>query len=110
MRCADSPYWQQRLQTYQPVLSAKCVSPILFVLGVVYVVFGVVVVVMNASLGELTIDYTHCEPTEAARLADADIRVSRTCAAFFTAFPNASVQARSCQCQIAFTLNDTFPV
>lgn len=51
---------QQRLPAWQPILTAKTVLPLFFVIGVIFVVLGGVLVHYSNLVNEHVVDYTDC--------------------------------------------------
>jgi len=52
---------QQRLPAWQPILTAKTVFPLFFLIGVVFVTLGGVLLHYSNIVNELVVDYTDCE-------------------------------------------------
>lgn len=60
-RPADTAFKQQRLKSWQPLLTPKNVIPIFFVIGVVFLPIGIALYVYSESVKEIIIDYTKCK-------------------------------------------------
>lgn len=83
---------QQRLPAWQPILTAKTVLPLFFVIGVIFVVLGGVLLHYSNLVNEYVVDYTEC-------MSDAD--PSQPC----SKIANATTR---CQCSVAIKLERDF--
>lgn len=55
---SDSPFKQQKMRAWQPVLTASTVLPIFFLIGVVFLPIGISLLVTSNNIKETVIDYT----------------------------------------------------
>lgn len=60
-RPADSPFRQQRLKAYNPVLTAKTVIPLLIGIAIVFAPLGAAMWYASHHVQDMSIDYTQCE-------------------------------------------------
>lgn len=56
----DTPFRQQRLPAWRPLLTPQNVIPILFCIGLVFVPLGIVFLVSSTGVQEYAFDYTDC--------------------------------------------------
>ncbi|OUM56543.1 hypothetical protein PIROE2DRAFT_18809, partial [Piromyces sp. E2] len=52
---------QQRLKSWQPLLTPKNVIPIFFVIGIIFLPIGIALYVSSESVKEVVLDYTKCK-------------------------------------------------
>ncbi|ORX43280.1 transcription regulator [Piromyces finnis] len=60
-RPADTAFKQQRLKSWQPLLTPKNVIPIFFIIGVIFLPIGIALYVSSESVKEIILDYTKCK-------------------------------------------------
>jgi len=60
-RPADTAFKQQKLKSWQPLLTPKNVIPIFFIIGIIFVPIGVVLYLSSESVDEIILDYTKCK-------------------------------------------------
>ncbi|GAA5845838.1 hypothetical protein JCM11251_001818, partial [Rhodosporidiobolus azoricus] len=60
-RPANSALRQQRLRSWQPILTPATVLPTFFLIGIIFVPLGAVLYWGSTKVKEFTIDYTQCE-------------------------------------------------
>ncbi|CAG9809514.1 unnamed protein product [Chironomus riparius] len=94
-RPSDSNFKQQRLPSWQPILTAGTVLPTFFIIGIAFIPVGIVLLYFSNSVQEHVINYTHCNRTQG----------DMTCARFLQENPNTSER---CVCEIGFNLNVDF--
>jgi len=87
-RPADTAFKQQKLKSWQPLLTPKNVIPIFFIIGIIFVPIGIVLYLSSESVDEIILDYTNCgksNPPVPIRQWDYDIE-SHTCKLSFQIF------------------------
>ncbi|PUU78998.1 ligand-effect modulator 3 family [Tuber borchii] len=57
---ADTPFRQQRLKAWHPILTPRTVLPLFFAIGIVFGPIGGLLLWASAQIQELVIDYTRC--------------------------------------------------
>jgi len=67
-RPADTAFKQQRLKSWQPLLTPKNVIPIFFIIGIIFLPIGIALYVSSESIKEIIIDYTNCKKGGTATL------------------------------------------
>ncbi|KAL7276869.1 alkylphosphocholine resistance protein lem3 [Rhizina undulata] len=77
-RPGETPFRQQRLKAYQPIVTPKTALPLFFAIAFIFAPIGGLLLYASAKVQELTIDYTQC-----VNLATSN----------FTAVPSDSYQA-----------------
>ncbi|XP_075235477.1 cell cycle control protein 50A-like [Lycorma delicatula] len=87
---SDSPYIQQRLLGWKPILTAGTIFPTFFVLGFAFVAIGISFVYFSDEIEELTIDYTDCNSIEYP---------NKTCADLI-----GNDRKKSCNCSVNFNI------
>jgi len=60
-RPADTAFKQQRLKSWQPLLTPKNVIPIFFAIGIIFLPIGIALYVSSESVKEIILDYTNCK-------------------------------------------------
>eukprot|EP00042_Codosiga_hollandica_P032805 m.213319 g.213319 ORF g.213319 m.213319 type:complete len:375 (+) comp54026_c0_seq3:134-1258(+) len=55
-----SPFKQQKLPAWKPILTPGCSITVLFVVGSVFIIFGAVILTASLEVKEITLDYTDC--------------------------------------------------
>lgn len=83
---------QQRLPAWQPILTAKTVLPLFFIIGVIFVVLGGVLLHFSDTVNELVIDYTDCNSVQYPSVPCSKLANYTT----------------TCNCQIYFNLPSDF--
>jgi len=56
----DTPFSQQKLPAWQPILTAGTVLPAFFVIGIAFVAIGVGLLYFTNNIKEMEVDYTDC--------------------------------------------------
>ncbi|KAG4096463.1 Lem3/Cdc50 [Neocallimastix lanati (nom. inval.)] len=59
-RPADTAFKQQKLKSWQPLLTPKNVIPIFFVIGIIFIPIGIILYLSSESVDEIILDYTNC--------------------------------------------------
>jgi len=59
-RPADTAFKQQKLKSWQPLLTPKNVIPIFFIIGIIFVPIGIALYLSSESVEEIILDYTNC--------------------------------------------------
>jgi len=67
-RPADTAFKQQRLKSWQPLLTPKNVIPIFFIIGIIFLPIGIALYVSSESVKEIILDYTDCKKGSSATL------------------------------------------
>lgn len=57
---ANTAFKQQRLKTWQPLLTPKTVLPAFFVAGLIFIPLGIALYLASESVSEIILDYTNC--------------------------------------------------
>jgi len=60
-RPADTPFKQQKLKSWQPLLTPKNVIPIFFIIGIIFTPIGIALYLASESVDEIILDYTKCK-------------------------------------------------
>lgn len=60
-RPADTAFKQQKLKSWQPILTPKKVIPIFFVIGILFLPIGIGLFLTSESINEIILDYTECK-------------------------------------------------
>jgi len=60
-RPADTPFKQQKLKAWQPLLTPKNVIPIFFIIGIIFTPIGIALYLASESVDEIVLDYTKCK-------------------------------------------------
>jgi len=65
-----TPFKQQKLSAWQPILTASTVIPWLLAIGIIFLPIGILLLNTSDRIQELRIDYTYCETKDKQRCAD----------------------------------------
>ena len=57
----DTPFKQQRLKAWQPILTPKAVLPTLFIVGLIFAPIGALIVWGSGKVTTIELDYTDCD-------------------------------------------------
>lgn len=60
-RPANNAFRQQRLKSFQPILTPKTVIPLFFIIGLVFIPLGALLLYASNKVQNMTIDYTNCD-------------------------------------------------
>lgn len=90
---SDSPFKQQKMKAWQPVLTASTVLPIFFLIGVVFLPLGISLLVTSNNIKEQVIEYT--DNQDCKKCIDLDNAVKSENDNKFL----------NCTCEIKFRLN-----
>ncbi|CRK86891.1 CLUMA_CG000716, isoform A [Clunio marinus] len=93
-RPSDSNFKQQRLPSWQPVLTAGTVLPTFFIIGIAFIPVGVTLLFFSNNISEHIEDYTQCIKVGSNNI---------TCADEIKSNPQGS-----CKCEIRFDLKEDF--
>lgn len=96
-RPSNSNFKQQRLPSWQPILTAGTVLPTFFIIGIAFIPVGIILLYFSNSVSEHVINYTHCN-----RIVNNNV-VNQTCASYLLENPQ-----DKCNCAIEFTLHQEF--
>jgi hypothetical protein len=58
---SDNDWRQQRLDAWQPILTASTVLPSFAVIGMIFIPVGIALLKTSDSIQELSYDYTNCQ-------------------------------------------------
>ncbi|ORX84228.1 Lem3/Cdc50 [Anaeromyces robustus] len=59
-RPADTAFKQQKLKSWQPLLTPKNVIPIFLIIGILFLPIGIALYLSSESVKEIVLDYTNC--------------------------------------------------
>jgi len=59
-RPADTAFKQQKLKSWQPLLTPKNVIPIFLIIGIIFLPIGIALYLASESVKEIVFDYTNC--------------------------------------------------
>jgi len=90
----DTPFSQQKLPAWQPVLTAGTVLPAFFVIGIAFVAIGVGLLYFTNGIKEKELDYTNCKNIDNA---------SEICA---DKIQNNWPPSSTCKCEVPFELEE----
>ncbi|KRX44572.1 Cell cycle control protein 50B [Trichinella murrelli] len=90
-----SKFRQQKLNAWQPILTAGSVLPTFFVIGLAFIPIGVALLIASNNVQELVIDYTDCVMEE--KLCKDEI-----------SDPTKIMENPPCRCLVAFELHHDF--
>eukprot|EP00123_Amoebidium_parasiticum_P010197 comp19950_c0_seq1/m.24285 comp19950_c0_seq1/g.24285 ORF comp19950_c0_seq1/g.24285 comp19950_c0_seq1/m.24285 type:complete len:355 (-) comp19950_c0_seq1:548-1612(-) len=71
---------QQKLKAWQPVLAPKTVLPVFLIIGLTFIPLGVVFLIYDAQVVEVTVDYTTCMSANYPGKSCADVVTATTAA------------------------------
>ena len=91
---SDTPFSQQKLPAWQPVLTAGTVLPAFFVIGIAFVAIGVGLLYFTNGIKEKELDYTNCKNIDNA---------SEICA---DKIQNNWPPSSTCKCEVPFELEE----
>jgi hypothetical protein len=57
----DTPFKQQRLRAWQPILTPRTVLPTLFIIGLLFIPLGIGFFITSKQINDITLDYTRCD-------------------------------------------------
>lgn len=60
-RGTDNAFRQQRLKAWQPILTPKTVLPLFFSIGLLFALFGGLLIWANSQVQEIILDYSQCK-------------------------------------------------
>jgi hypothetical protein len=98
-RPSDSNFKQQRLPSWQPVLTAGTVLPTFFILSIAFIPIGILLLHFSNQISEHIIDYTECKKFDFTTNRELDI----TCAEEVKHDLDAN-----CKCKYSFQLEKSF--
>ena len=94
----DTKFKQQKLPSWQPILTAGTVLPAFFAIGIAFIPLGVALYITSEGINEFTYDYTFCSSTA---------NPSTTCAAELESI-GANNTGHVCNCIVNITLDKDF--
>lgn len=71
--CSDTPFKQQRLRAWQPILTPRTVLPTLFIVGLIFIPLGVGFFITSKQVNEITMDYTNCNDVKLPVLSTTNV-------------------------------------
>ncbi|KAI3388714.1 hypothetical protein SNEBB_011053 [Seison nebaliae] len=89
-------FWQQRLPAYQPVLTARVVIPVFFIVGILFIAIGTTLFVIAHGTQEKVIDYTQCANDQG------------TCIDYYENFNYTDDPYFHCSCNITLELEENY--
>ncbi|XP_076341072.1 cell cycle control protein 50A isoform X1 [Tachypleus tridentatus] len=89
---SSSAFKQQKLQAWQPILTAGTVLPSFFIIGLAFIPIGIGLLVSSDKVQEFQLDYTHCKNSGNVECAEVIMK-------------NIS---ESCICEITFNLTENY--
>ena len=89
----DTPFSQQQLPAWQPILTPGTVLPTFFVIGIAFLAIGVGLLYFSNDVKEKVIEYTDC--TNSADQMCHDV-INKT-------------EDASCECKVQFSLEEDWP-
>ncbi|KAG5673900.1 hypothetical protein PVAND_003902 [Polypedilum vanderplanki] len=95
-RPSDSNFKQQRLPSWQPILTAGTVLPTFFIIGIAFIPVGVLLLYFSNGVSEFSYNYTNCARVE---------NQSQTCADYLKIRGNENAE---CHCSVKFQLERDF--
>jgi len=93
----DTPFSQQQLPAWQPILTPGTVLPTFFVIGIAFVAIGIGLLYFSNDVKETVIEYTDCKNDLGEMCHDV---INRT---------DASASAQPCKCDVTFELKEDWP-
>ena len=93
----DTPFSQQQLPAWQPILTPGTVLPTFFVIGIAFVAIGIGLLYFSNDVKETVIEYTDCKNDQGEMCHDV---INRT---------DASASAPTCKCDVTFELEEDWP-
>jgi len=97
---ADTPFKQQRLPAWQPIITANTALPVFLIIGLVFIPIGIGLIITSERVLEYTMDYTdtNCISTNAST-------PNTTCA---DVLQSANYSGITCTCVNTFTLDKDY--
>jgi len=92
----DTPFSQQQLPAWQPILTPGTVLPTFFVIGIAFLAIGVGLLYFSNDVKEKVIEYTDCTNSDGKMCHDV---INKTEDAFVP----------ECRCEVPFTLEEDWP-
>ena len=92
----DTPFSQQQLPAWQPILTPGTVLPTFFVIGIAFLAIGVGLLYFSNDVKEKVIEYTDCTNS-----------VGEMCHDVINKTEDTSVP--KCECKVQFTLEEDWP-
>jgi len=92
----DTPFSQQQLPAWQPILTPGTVLPTFFVIGIAFLAIGVGLLYFSNDVKEKVIEYTDCTNSDGKMCHDV---INKTEDAFVP----------ECKCEVPFTLEEDWP-
>lgn len=93
----DTPFHQQRLKSWRPILTARNAFPIFLTIGLLSIPVGIVLLTFSNSVSEVVVEYTHCEDT-----------VRHTRCSELVRLPEFYRTYNICSCKVEFELKEEF--
>ncbi|VEL28152.1 unnamed protein product, partial [Protopolystoma xenopodis] len=70
-----SPFFQQNLPAWKPILTSKKSVPIFALIAILFIPIGVIILATNQSVSEISIDYTYCVSSDNSSKHCSDLTV-----------------------------------
>ena len=92
----DTPFSQQQLPAWQPILTPGTVLPTFFVIGIAFLAIGVGLLYFSNDVKEKVIEYTDCTNSDGKMCHDVINKTEDT-------------SVPKCECKVQFTLEEDWP-